>query len=115
MKSLKHIGKGIRLQSPSKASTVFYGGAMATMAAFLFSCLNVAIRYSDPYLTIWHMIFGRCVLGTIFLLLLGKSTGIQISGQKKKTLLLVSLTGTAVIFCLTYALLRIQQIGRAHV
>lgn len=80
---------------------------MATMAAFLFSCLNVAIRYSDPYLTIWHMIFGRCVLGTIFLLLLAKGTGTQISGQKKKTLLLVSLTGTAVIFCLTYALLRI--------
>jgi drug/metabolite transporter (DMT)-like permease len=107
VKSLKNIGNIFQIQSPLKASTVFYGGAMAIMAAFLFSCLNVAIRYSDPYLTIWHMIFGRCVLGTIFLLMLAKSTGTQISGQKKKTLILVSLTGTAVIFCLTYALLRI--------
>ncbi|MFP4158523.1 MAG: DMT family transporter [Desulfobacterales bacterium] len=80
---------------------------MAVLAAFLFSCLNVVIRFSDPYLTIWHMMFGRSLFGAIFLILLARSAGARLAGSKKGTLVLLSLTGTAGILCLTLALLRI--------
>ncbi len=89
------------------ASSIFYGAALAVLAAFLFSCLNVVIRFSDPYLTIWHMMFGRSLFGTIFLLLLARSTGVRLAGRNRRTLILLSLTGTAGILCLTLALLRI--------
>ncbi|MFO7859788.1 MAG: DMT family transporter, partial [Desulfosalsimonas sp.] len=90
-------------------SSVVYGAALAVLAAFLFSCLNVAIRFSDPYLTIWHMMFGRSLFGTVFLVLLARITGIGLAGRKRKTLVLLSLTGTAGILSLTLALLRIPM------
>lgn len=77
------------------------------MAAFFFSCLNVAIRFSDPYLTVWHMIFGRSVIGTVFLVFMARSLGIGLAGQRRKVLLLLGCTGTAGILFLTLALLRI--------
>lgn len=83
------------------------GAALAVFAAVLFSCLNVVIRFSDSYLTIWHMIFGRSLFSVILLILLAKSTGVRLAGQKKGVLLLLSFTGSAGIFCLTVALLRI--------
>ncbi len=90
------------LQSPG-----FKGAALAVLAAFLFSCLNVIIRFSEPYLTVWHMIFGRSVFGTIFLFFMARSMGIGLAGYKRRVLLLLGCTGTAGIIFLTIALLRI--------
>jgi drug/metabolite transporter (DMT)-like permease len=87
----------------------FYGAGLAVLAAFLFSCLNVSIRYSDPYLTIWHMMFGRSLFGTVFLFLLAKSTGVRLAGKKRKTLVLLGISGTASILCLTFAIIRIAM------
>lgn len=91
----------------SVSPPVFYGAMLAILAAFLFSCLNVVIRFADPYMTVWHMVFGRSLLATIFLVFLARSTGIRLAGRNRKTLVLLSLTGTAGVLCLTAALLRI--------
>ncbi|MFW6080838.1 MAG: DMT family transporter [Desulfosalsimonas sp.] len=91
----------------SVVSSSLAGAGLAVLAAFLFSCLNVVIRFSDPYLTIWHMMFGRSLFGAIFLILLARSAGVGLAGRKKGTLVLLSLTGTAGILCLTLAILRI--------
>jgi drug/metabolite transporter (DMT)-like permease len=90
------------LQSPGVK-----GAAMAMLAAFLFSCLNVIIRFSEPYLTVWHMIFGRSVFGTVFLFFMAQSMGIGLAGHKRLVLLGLGCTGTAGIIFLTIALLRI--------
>ncbi|MFP4284536.1 MAG: DMT family transporter [Desulfovermiculus sp.] len=83
------------------------GAGLALLAAFFFSCLNVAIRFSDPYLTVWHMIFGRSVIGTVFLVVMAQSLGIGLAGQRRRVLLFLGCTGTAGILFLTLALLRI--------
>lgn len=53
------------------------------------------------------MLFGRSLLGVIFLLFLARTTGVHLAGQKKGTLILLSCTGTLGIFCLTLALITI--------
>lgn len=83
------------------------GAMLAVLAAFLFTWLNVVIRFSDDYLSIWHMVFGRSLFSVIFLLILAKTTGVSLAGRQRKTLLLIGLAGTAGIFFLTTALLRI--------
>ena len=80
---------------------------MAVLAAFLFSCLNVVIRFSEPYLTVWHMIFGRSLFGAVFLLFMARSLGIGLAGCRRRTLALLGCSGTAGILLLTVALLRI--------
>ncbi|MDZ7761837.1 MAG: DMT family transporter [Desulfovermiculus sp.] len=88
-------------------SPVFKGAALAVLAAFLFSCLNVVIRFSDPFLTVWHMIFGRSLFGMVFLFFMARSLGIGLAGQNRWVLILLGCTGTAGIIFLTVALLRI--------
>jgi len=83
------------------------GAMLALLAAFLFTWLNVVIRFSDDYLTIWHMVFGRSLFAVVFLFVLAKTTGVSLAGRQRKTLLLIGLAGTAGIFFLTTALLRI--------
>ncbi len=83
------------------------GAGLAVLAAFLFSCLNVVIRFSDPYLTVWHMIFGRSLFGVIVLFFMARSLGVGLAGSKRWTLFLLGCTGTIGIVLLTVALLRI--------
>jgi drug/metabolite transporter (DMT)-like permease len=83
------------------------GAGLALLAAFFFSCLNVAIRFSDPYLTVWHMILGRSVFGTVFLVVMARSLGVGLAGQRRWVLFILGCTGTAGILFLTIALLRI--------
>lgn len=91
----------------ARLSSGFQGAALAILAAFLFSCLNVAIRFSDPYLTVWHMIFGRSLFGVVLLVLTARSLGVGLAGHRKWVLVLLGCTGTAGILLLTVALLRI--------
>ena len=83
------------------------GAGLAVLAAFLFSCLNVVIRFSDPYLTVWHMIFGRSLFGVVLLFFMARSLGVGLAGSKRWILFLLGWTGTIGIFLLTVALLRI--------
>jgi len=83
------------------------GAALAVLAAFLFSCLSVVIRFSDPYLTVWHMIFGRSLFGIVFLFFMARGLGLGLAGRKRWALFLLGCTGTAGILLLTVALLRI--------
>lgn len=83
------------------------GAGLAVLAAFLFSCLNVVIRFSDPYLTVWHMIFGRSLFGVVLLFFMARTLGVGLAGSKRWILFLLGWTGTIGIFLLTVALLRI--------
>jgi drug/metabolite transporter (DMT)-like permease len=80
---------------------------LAVLAAFLFSCLNVVIRFSDPYLTVWHMMFGRSLFGVVLLFCMARSLGVGLAGSKRWILFLLGCTGTIGILLLTVALLRI--------
>lgn len=83
------------------------GAGLAVLAALLFSILNVVIRFSDPHLTVWHMMFGRSLFGLVFLLVAARAGGLNLLGRKRGILLLLGLTGTGGILCLTLALLLI--------
>ncbi|MFO7802645.1 MAG: DMT family transporter [Desulfovermiculus sp.] len=95
------------MTSSTGLSSGFQGAALAVLAAFLFSCLNVVIRLSDPYLTVWHMIFGRSLFGVVLLSLTARSLGVGLAGHRRWVLVLLGCTGTAGILLLTVALLRI--------
>lgn len=94
-------------QQARSLSPALSGACLAVLAAFLFSILNVVIRFSEPHLTVWHMMFGRSVFGLVFLLLAARAWRLNILGQKRGILLLLGLTGTGGILCLTLALLQI--------
>ena len=91
----------------SSVSSVLPGVFLAVLAALLFSCLNVAIRFSEPYLTVWHMMLGRSLIGTFFLICMARSLGVGLLGQRRGILLLLGCTGTGGIVLLTMALLTI--------
>jgi drug/metabolite transporter (DMT)-like permease len=80
---------------------------MAVLAAFLFSCLNVVIRFSESYLTIWHMLFGRSLFGVLFLVCMARTLGVGLAGRNRIILAVLGCTGSAGVLLLTVALLRI--------
>ena len=85
----------------------FTGAAFAFLAAVIFSFLNLAIRFSEPHLTVWHMIFGRSVFGVVFLLAAAKIANMRLWGQNPRILAALGITGTIGILCLTVALLHV--------
>ncbi|MGM0642694.1 MAG: DMT family transporter [Thermodesulfobacteriota bacterium] len=85
----------------------FAGAAFAFLAAVIFSFLNLAIRFSEPHLTVWHMIFGRSVFGVIFLLAAARIGNIRLSGNNPRTLAALGISGTIGIVGLTVALLHV--------
>ena len=80
------------------------GGLFALLSALLFTTLNVVIRYSDPYLSVMHMMFGRCLVGVVFLLGLAAIFRISILGRRRGILLGLGLSGSVSILCLITAL-----------
>ncbi|MCF8109679.1 MAG: hypothetical protein K9J81_11890, partial [Desulfohalobiaceae bacterium] len=76
-------------QQARSLSPALSGACLAVLAAFLFSILNVVIRFSEPHLTVWHMMFGRSVFGLVFLLLAARAWRLNILGQKRGILLLL--------------------------
>lgn len=83
------------------------GAVLAVLAAIFFSFLNLAIRFSEAHLSVWHMMFGRSLFAVVLLLVVARLGRVDLKGRKQGLLLLQGLTGTAGILCLTYALLSI--------
>ena len=96
-----------RVQSQHGMSSSITGVAFAAGAAVIFSFLNLAIRFSEPHITVWHMMFGRSVFGVIFLSLAAKTWKIDLKGNNRFILVILGTMGTAGILCLTLALIRI--------
>lgn len=90
-----------------KISANLAGAVLAVLAAIFFSFLNLAIRFSEAHLSVWHMMFGRSLFAVVFLLAAARLGGLSLKGRRQSVLLLQGLTGTAGILCLTYALLTI--------
>jgi len=88
-------------------SSAALGALAAVLAGVLFGLLNLVIRLSEPSLTIWHMMFGRSVIGVVFILIMARRMRTALIGSQGASLALIGLTGTLGILGLTYALLEI--------
>ncbi len=95
------------MHKKTKLSAPLTGAAFAVLAAVIFSFLNLAIRFSEPHLSVWHMIFGRSVFGVVFLMAAARIGNIRLRGENPCTLAALGITGTIGILCLTVALLHI--------
>lgn len=80
------------------------GFAFATASALSFSMLNVAIRFSEPFLSIWQMMFARSVFGLVMVTLIARWSGVNLWGRGRTTLVGVGLANVANVLCLTSAL-----------
>ncbi|MEJ2471849.1 MAG: DMT family transporter [Desulfuromonadales bacterium] len=80
------------------------GVAFATASAFSFSLLNVVVRFSEPYLSVWQMMFARSVFGLVMVALLARWSGINLWGRGRKTLVGIGFTNVANVLCLTSAI-----------
>ncbi|MGK2907317.1 MAG: DMT family transporter [Desulfuromonadales bacterium] len=81
------------------------GFGFATGSAFAFALLNVTIRYSGPYLTVWQMVFARSAFGVVAMLMLARFSGISLWGRGRKTLLLAGIASVINVVCLMSSIL----------
>jgi len=83
---------------------VWTGLGFATASALSFALLNVAIRYSEPYLSVWQIMFARSVFGVAVMLPLGRLWTFRLWGRGRKTLLLAGVTNLVNVIALTTAI-----------
>ncbi|MFZ7126556.1 MAG: DMT family transporter [Desulfobacterales bacterium] len=88
-------------------STAAVGTGYAFLAASLFAMLNVVIRMADPYMTVWHMMFGRSLFGIVAMGILARAMGIRLLGVHRGVLTVVGLAGVTGVTSLTAALVLI--------
>ena len=91
-----------KTRSPSGKS--YLGLFYAFLAAVTFSCVNLAVRFSEPYLTVWHMMFGRSLFGFFAMAVMAKWMGLELLGRSRGTLILLGMTGFGSLACLVKAL-----------
>ena len=83
------------------------GTLFAFLSAAIFAILNLAIRFSDPCLTVWHMMFGRSLFGVFAMVLLARCLKTDLLGCNRGQMTITGLTGMAGITCLTGSLILI--------
>ena len=89
----------------SPAGHAHLGLFYAFLAAAIFSSVNVAVRFSAPYLTVWHIMFGRSLFGVLAMAGVAKWMGMGLLGRRRATLLILGITGFGSLTCLVKALL----------
>ncbi len=92
----------------TKTSTTVHSGNWGVLFAFLsaslFTALNVALRFSEPYLTVWHVMFGRSLFGVAAMLAMARWMQIDLLGRHRPTLVLAGLAGVGGVTCLMAAI-----------
>jgi drug/metabolite transporter (DMT)-like permease len=92
----------------TKTSTTAHSGnwgvSFAFLSALLFAALNVALRFSEPYLTVWHVMFGRSLFGVAAMLAMARWMQIGLLGRHRPTLVLAGLAGVGGVTCLMAAI-----------
>ncbi len=94
-------------QAISCAKQRWTGFFFAMVSALSFALLNVAIRYSEPYLDVWQIMFARSVFGLLVMIMLARLGRVSLRGVERKTLLLVGFTSVINVICLTAAIFRL--------
>jgi len=86
------------------AHSAKWGVLFAFLGASLFAALNVALRFSEPYLTVWHVMFGRSLFGVVAMLAIARWMRVDLFGRHRPTLVLTGLTGVGGVTCLMVAI-----------
>lgn len=87
--------------SPSAWLGLTYGFT----AAVCYAGLNVAIRFADAHMSVWHIVFYRSLFGAVAMILLARLSGGAILGRRRPTLCLAGIAGAVGIVALTEALI----------
>lgn len=83
------------------------GYFFATASALSFALLSVAVRYSEPYLNVWQIMFARSIFGVAVMLLLARMGNLSLRGEGRKTLILAGFAAVTNVICLTSAIFRL--------
>jgi drug/metabolite transporter (DMT)-like permease len=73
-------------------------------AAICYAGLNVAIRFANAHMSIWHIVFYRSLFGLVAVALLARLSGGGILGRRRWNLCLAGIAGAVGIAALTEAL-----------
>jgi hypothetical protein len=60
-----------QLDIPKRTPGIFF----AFLSAIIFVTLNIAILFSEPYLTVWRLMFSRCLFGVAAMVALARFGG----------------------------------------
>lgn len=80
---------------------IFY----AFLSASLFALLNVVVRFSAPYLTVWQIMLGRSLFGAILMIWIARGITGWLLGKDRRIMLMVGVSGVGGITCLMGAIL----------
>lgn len=81
------------------------GAMYALAAALLFSVGNLTIRFAADYMSIWHMVLGRAVLGLLGLVVFSRLVGCGLWGANRLAMSMIGLVNVAAVLCLAMALI----------
>jgi drug/metabolite transporter (DMT)-like permease len=74
------------------------------LAALTFSVLDLTVKVTVDHLTVWQLVFGRCLFGLAATVVLARRRGLSAWGQERGTLLASGVAGAGVVILLTMAL-----------
>ena len=98
MRTLWTIFLPFRMQPSSK------GILFAFLSAIIFSLVSLTVRYSGSFLTVWHIMFARGIIGALALVILAKWLKMNLLGNRRSGLALIGLIGASGVACLMAAL-----------
>ena len=82
----------------------YIGMFYAFLSAVLFSTFDLAVKFSGPYLTVWHMMFGRSLFGIVAVTVMARCMGLSILGHQRCVLIITGVTGVGGAICIMAAL-----------
>jgi len=77
----------------------------AFLSATIYSLYNISIRYSEPYLTVWHILFFRSLIGVTAMSVFARWMDFDMLGQRRGLLIITGLAGMGSLICILEAII----------
>ena len=80
------------------------GTAFALLAALLFTAGDFMVRFSAQFFSVWHMLFGRSIIGLVSLIVIAKFFRTNLWGLNRRAMWIIGIINVSSVVCFMSAL-----------
>lgn len=102
---LRPLSESAAYQSMKYSYQNMSGVAFAVLSALLFTFVDLTVRFSSSYFSVWHMLFGRTVIGLVLMIVLAKFLRINLWGYNRRAMWITGLINVSSVICFMIALI----------
>lgn len=81
------------------------GSLLALLSAATFALGDVAVRLAADHVSVWHMMFARCLVGLLAMIVIARVAHLNIGGTNRRAMMLTGILNVAGVVCLMIALM----------